>query len=157
MLENLKTCRLCLGGRFFSNDPVIDTYLFGRMNGLTLDLSLIPFGKKGIDKGQNVLMKAIVFGHENVAKLLAKLPNMDVNVKSDTGMTALMWAARKGQIGVIKILLQNPLIQVNEKDYVFKRTARDWARTKWKIVEPEVIMLLNELRNDSYAGKQSKK
>ena len=40
----------------------------------------------------------------------------DVNNKNSIGTTALMWAVIKGQNSIVRLLLEQPAVKVNEKD-----------------------------------------
>ena len=50
----------------------------------------------------------------------------DVNDKHFSGITALMWAVRKGYNSIVKLLLEQPAVKTNEKDK-YAQTALHWA------------------------------
>jgi ankyrin repeat protein/subtilisin family serine protease/outer membrane protein OmpA-like peptidoglycan-associated protein len=74
-----------------------------------------------VDKfGQNALLEASRSGNAEVAKAILE-KTADVNHQDQEGRTALMEAAwsrfaRKGNVDVVKVLVQNPKIDVNLKD-----------------------------------------
>jgi imidazolonepropionase-like amidohydrolase/outer membrane protein assembly factor BamB len=59
-----------------------------------------------------------------VKALLAK--GVDVNAKSEYGVTALAFAADKGHLDVVKLLIDHKA-DVNSKDSFYKATPLDWA------------------------------
>lgn len=53
------------------------------------------------------------YGHFEIVKYLASLPNTDVNAKNQDGLTALHFAAQRGQLKVVKFLCDLPNIEIN--------------------------------------------
>jgi outer membrane protein assembly factor BamB len=64
---------------------------------------------------------------ESVKALLAK--GVDVDAKTEYGATALSFAADKGHVGVVKVLLDNKA-DLNVKDTFYKATPLSWAVSK---------------------------
>ncbi|MGY8814606.1 MAG: ankyrin repeat domain-containing protein [Gammaproteobacteria bacterium] len=57
-----------------------------------------------VNRGQNALMWAVAEGYQQVAELLIK-QGADVNVRSNSGFTPLLFAARQAHTDIVKILL----------------------------------------------------
>lgn len=80
-----------------------------------LDILLILLSQSGLkinqqdNKGQNALMWAVIAAKPD-AKIIEQLlikPNIDINMCDNNGETALIIAARLGNIEIVKILLNN--------------------------------------------------
>jgi len=78
----------------------------------------------------NLLMWAASEWYEDVAKLLLKHPDIDVNKKNDDTYTALIMATANNQKHIVELLLQHPDIDPNivEKDW---DTPLSYARKEW--------------------------
>ena len=57
-------------------------------------------------------------GHKDVVKLLMEHSNrhIDLNARTNQGMTALMWACHNGHKDVVKLLLDNSDIDLNARN-----------------------------------------
>ena len=63
------------------------------------------------------LNQAAVFNHDQVCKLLLGTPGIQVNAKSNSGLTALHYAAANGSLASLAMILSSPAhSQLNEKD-----------------------------------------
>lgn len=67
-------------------------------------------------KGMTPLLLAILGTHRMVARVLLKVPGIDVNTPATDGCTALYWAARHGYCDVVSALVEMPGIDVNSAD-----------------------------------------
>lgn len=56
--------------------------------------------------------------HETSIKILMKNKNVDINVKDHNEKTALMLAIQGNHSFTVQSLLENPDIEINEKDMV---------------------------------------
>ena len=61
------------------------------------------------------LNQAAVFNHDQVVKMLLARPGIQVNAKSNSGLTALHYAAANGSLASLAMILSSPA-QLNEKD-----------------------------------------
>ena len=78
--------------------------------------------------GQTALVWAAVGGHEDVAKILLQLKDVDPNTAdTEYGRTPLWWAARHGHEGVVKLLLEREDINPNTADTRYGETPLWWA------------------------------
>lgn len=72
--------------------------------------------------GSTALVIASLNGHENIVRFLLKIPDININIKTNNGTTALIAAADplKGTVhsseNIMKMLLQMPDINVNDQD-----------------------------------------
>ena len=67
------------------------------------------------------------FGIAEVAIDLIRTKIWDVNQRDSEGLTPLMWAAKHGHQGVVKLLLQQKHTQPDMSDAKYGRTALSWA------------------------------
>ena len=67
------------------------------------------------------------FGIADVADTLMKTNRWDVNERDSTGTTPLIWAARYGHEEVVRLLLRQKHIQLDQQDANSGRTALSWA------------------------------
>lgn len=67
-------------------------------------------------EGMTPLLLAILGAHCTVARVLLKVPGIDVNTPAPYGCTALYWAARYGYCNVVSALVEMPGIDVNSAD-----------------------------------------
>ena len=88
-----------------------------------LIVHLVLAGPSG-DRADELIAAAKKGDADMVEALLAKGAN--VNAKNEYGATALTFAADKGHLAVIKVLLQNKA-DVNIRDTFYKATPLDWA------------------------------
>ena len=63
--------------------------------------------------GWTALMEATFLGEESITRMLLEREDIDVNMKTEYGNTALSLAAADGHTGVVKILLERTGILVN--------------------------------------------
>lgn len=87
-------------------------------------LLCIPSLVRAADVKDDLLAAAKKGDVAAVKALLAK--GVDVNAKSEYGVTALSFAADKGQLEVVKLLIEHKA-DVNSKDSFYKATPLDWA------------------------------
>jgi len=95
------------------------------------------------DSGRTALICASIYGREGCVRLLLEAKAIEVNAKSNTGWTALHWAACHGYLAIAKRLLEggaDPTLRDNQG-----KTAIDLARENGK---SEVVALLSEPRWD---------
>jgi len=71
---------------------------------------------KNPEDGWTPLHAAARFGNKEVIELLADHPQIDVNVKNNTGTTPFLMAAFWGKLDAVKVFLKSPKVQVNEVD-----------------------------------------
>ena len=67
------------------------------------------------------------FGIIEVADALIGTKKWDVNERGSAGMTPLIWAARYGHEEIVRLLLREKHIQLDQKDANYGRTALSWA------------------------------
>ena len=67
------------------------------------------------------------FGIADVANTLIKMNRWDVNRRDGMGITPLIWAAIYGHEEVVRLLLRNKNIQLDQRDTNYGRTALSWA------------------------------
>ena len=67
------------------------------------------------------------FGIADVANTLIKMNRWDVNQRDGMGITPLIWAAIHGHEEVVRLLLRNKNIQLDQRDTNSGRTALSWA------------------------------
>ncbi|MEX2141731.1 MAG: PQQ-binding-like beta-propeller repeat protein [Pirellulales bacterium] len=79
---------------------------------------------RAADPGEDLLAAAKKGDADTVQALLGK--GVDVNFKNSYGATALSFAADKGHLAVVKLLLQHKA-DVNAKDTFYKSSPLDWA------------------------------
>ncbi|KAL7912200.1 hypothetical protein GGI35DRAFT_492155 [Trichoderma velutinum] len=82
--------------------------------------------EEGHGRGQPVyrmtsLHLAAYFGIEETVKAILK-KTIDINAKDQNGSTPLSWSARNGHEDVVKLLLQEPNIEVNSRSGVWDET-----------------------------------
>ena len=65
----------------------------------------------------------------------------DVNSKNSYGITALMHAVENKQNSIVKLLLDQPAVDVNLKDNVFSRTALHWAASGNNVEGARMLLL----------------
>lgn len=71
------------------------------------------------------LARAAWRGHSHMVRLLVGEPRVDIEKTDVLGMTPLVWAARRGDIQVMNVLIRHGA-NVNACDY-YKRTALHWV------------------------------
>ena len=67
------------------------------------------------------------FGIPEVANTLIEMNRWDVNQRDSAGITPLIWAARYGNVEVVRLLLRKKHIQPDQQDVNYGRTALSWA------------------------------
>jgi len=67
------------------------------------------------------------FGIAELANTLIETNRWDVNQKDSAGMTPLIWAARYGHEGVVRLFLREKHIHPDQQDTNYGRTALPWA------------------------------
>lgn len=117
--------------------PVFTVQHLAAFNGHTsvlahLDqLSSIDYTARG-GEGENMLHRAAANGHvETVSWLLEK--SVEVNIQDKHGTTALCYAAYAGHVGVVKLLLARPEVDINVNSgayWYLSRLAREYQEVK---------------------------
>jgi len=69
----------------------------------------------------------------------------DVNSKNSYGITALMHAVENKQNSIVKLLLDQPAVDVNLKDNVFSRTALHWAASGNNVAGARMLLLHKDI------------
>ncbi|OHT01925.1 hypothetical protein TRFO_31111 [Tritrichomonas foetus] len=77
--------------------------------------------------GCTPLIYAAMNNNFEMARILIELGNADINFTDSKGTTALHYACKKGNIGLVKYLLENPMIYPDVKADVFKFTPLSFA------------------------------
>ena len=75
---------------------------------------------------QRFLLPAVCQNHTFVVAEILKRSNIDTNIRSNHGQTALSLAAERGYVDIVTLLLQNPSTDVNAQDSD-GQTALGWA------------------------------
>ncbi|RYP81792.1 hypothetical protein DL769_001832 [Monosporascus sp. CRB-8-3] len=73
-----------------------------------------------------VLKCAMNIGHEALVKLLIVRDDVDVNIETSS-QTPLSWAAERGHVAVVKLLLETGKVDMDLKDDISGRTPLSWA------------------------------
>ena len=96
-----------------------------------------------VKSGQTPLLKAIIYGCEEVVRILLAPPNLDVNLTDYCGRTALMLACFYGRKThaktIVSMLLDHEHIQVNKAEFNDGETALMIAINEH---HPELVRLL---------------
>ena len=77
--------------------------------------------------GCTPLIYAAMNNNFEMARILVELGNADINFTDNTGASALHYACKKGNVGLVKYLLEKPGIYPDEKADVFKFTPLAFA------------------------------
>ena len=86
-----------------------------------------PFGYYFGDKPFSALHCISYFGIPEVAYALIKMGRWNLNQRDCLGVTPLIWAARYGHEGVVRLLVREKHIQPDQHDANNGRTALSWA------------------------------
>ncbi|KAI9772757.1 MAG: hypothetical protein M1835_006238 [Candelina submexicana] len=78
-------------------------------------------------------------GSVKSAKLLINMESIDLNKTDPGGYTALSWAAARGHLGVVKLLVESGLARTEIKDVSQGKTPLAWAAVEG---HSEVVRLL---------------
>ncbi|KAM7214398.1 hypothetical protein V8F06_010236 [Rhypophila decipiens] len=79
-------------------------------------------------EGWNILICAAERGHDELVRNIVLRPDkVDINHRDLHGRTALSWAAFRGHIAVVEILMQQPHVEVDAMDHL-GCSPLDWAR-----------------------------
>ena len=87
----------------------------------------LPFHRNSGDVPFSALHCTAYFGIVEVANTLIKMNRWDLSQRDGAGMTPLIWAARYGHEGVVRLLLRKKNIQPDQQDTNYGRTALSWA------------------------------
>src|SRR5262249_50285830 len=90
-------------------------------------IGLLGLSARAGDLDEGLLAAAKKVDADTFKALLAKGP--DVNAKNAYGATALSFAADKGHLAVVKVLLEHKA-DVNVKDSFYKSTPLNWAMAR---------------------------
>ena len=86
-----------------------------------------PFDQDDTPRGFTGLHGAAYFGCLEIAVALLKMNKCDVQATDFYGNTAIAWAARRGNEGVVRILLERKDVNPNTADTQCGRTPLSWA------------------------------
>ena len=89
--------------------------------------------------GDTALMRASYSRHVDVVQEMLQwattaLPPLDVNASNKQGMSALLWAAQRGDAAIVELLLQVPGIDA--------AATNKWGFSAAKSVHPQVVRLV---------------
>lgn len=82
---------------------------------------------------------SIIRNHTKVVRLLLQQHEIDINIKTDRGSTALILAAATGNYALVRLLLEHNTIDINAVDDR-QQTAHAWAARKGYA---KILKLLN--------------
>ena len=99
-----------------------------------------PFDRKGTPRGFTGLHGAAYLGYVEITVALLEADKWDVQATDFHGNTAIAWAARRGQEGVVKVLLGRSDVSPDEADK-WSRTPLLWAAENG---HEEVVRMLLE-------------
>ncbi|KAM7189197.1 hypothetical protein V8F33_010199 [Rhypophila sp. PSN 637] len=91
-------------------------------------------------EGWNMLICAAERGHDELVQNSVLRPDkLDINHRDLHGRTALSWAAFRGHISVVEILMQQPHVEIDSRDHL-GCSPLDWARFKGHDKVAELLM-----------------
>jgi len=99
--------------------------------------------------GKNALLEACEYGHLDIVQMLLAYANVDVNALDQFGNTPLMLASMKDRREVVKVLLKQKNINVNQQDVKVGLCAIECASMS---NNKEIVKLL--LKNENIAVNQ---
>ena len=134
--ENIKLLALRLLYRFEGHISAQLLLLYGRNK----FLGLWFYGTEG-PRGFTGLHGVALLGLAGIIAALLDMKEWDVSAADCTGNTALTWAARQGNDGVVKVLLEREDVNPNQADTECGRTPLLWAAEKG---HKEVVKILLE-------------
>ena len=85
------------------------------------------FKWEGETTGFTALQGAAFLGIGEIVVTLLEMKGWDINATDYIGSTALMWAAKRGEEEVVKLLLEQEDINPNQEDTRYRHTALAWA------------------------------
>jgi len=86
-----------------------------------------PFGQDDTSVGFTGLHGAAYFGCVEIAAALLEMSKCDVQATDFRGNTAIAWAARRGNVEVLRILLEQSDVNPDTADTQYCRTPLSWA------------------------------
>src|SRR5207302_5046852 len=86
-----------------------------------------PFDREDTPRGFTGLHGAAYFGCVEITVALLGINKWNVQATDFNGNTAIGWAARRGQEGVIRILIKRSDVNPNIADTKYGRTPLSWA------------------------------
>lgn len=90
------------------------------------------------DRGRGLLHAAIEANDEKVARILLKIPDIDVDARDEDGKTALLTAVQSGRLEVLHLLLQDRRVDLTSTCKLGMNVLHRAVRHK----SPEVLQLL---------------
>ena len=87
----------------------------------------LTFGYCSGDEPFSALHCISYFGIPEVTTALINMDRWDLNQRDSLGVTPLIWAARYGHEGVVRLLLREKNLQPDKPDAKYCRTALSWA------------------------------
>lgn len=94
--------------------------------------------------GDSALMLACANEHEDLVKLLLKIPGIDINAQNNNGSTALLVACHQQSMHIVELLLKNPGINVNVQN-LDGMSALLWATVKEHEIIVEHLLSIPEI------------